>query len=503
MSFLLPLSIHLPKLVPRHKLQVAWFLYKTPVPTSLSFPKFCSSVPSSRKELYDDIMEGDEHHSASDLVDRYFHVSTMVHQVLVIQPFIRFGHAAKKDTNNQLMLEESIALVRTLNWKVVDHISIGLASYKKKVLFNIGKLTELEQRVATNHKITAVFVSRYQLTTQQRVQLENLFMVPVIDRYNLVLQIFFQHAKSRDAKLQVALAEIPYLKNRLMVEHEEERGKKHSGERQGEKYFDMQRFVLKKLEGGIKKKIDHLREQRLKLRSQRKQLEVATVAVIGYTNCGKTSLIKAITGSSTMQPKDQLFATLDVTCHGTRLPVSNMEVVFVDTVGFISDIPTPLIASFSSTLEDALHADILLHVVDYSNPDWVHQTAQVLATLKRLQVSTEAMDRMITVGNKIDKMPTDKWGQVKENGALPISATVGYGLDFLLGRIEDKLINVTDRMRVVLKVKAGGEEWEWLHKNTSVGKVEFWDEDNNYNLVTVIISRVMMEKFKSLFVRRS
>jgi len=446
-------------------------------------------------------MEGEEHHSAADLVDRYLHVSTMVHQVLVIQPFIRHGQAMKKDTNHKLMLEESIALVRTLNWKVVDHVCIGLAAYNKKTLFKIGKLTELEEQIASNQKITAVFVSLYQLTTHQRIQLENHFMVPVIDRYNLVLQIFFQHAKSSDSKLQVALAEIPYLKNRLMVEHEEEMGKKHSGERLGEKYFDKQKFVLRKLEGGIKKKIENLRGQRLKLRSQRKQSEIVTVAVIGYTNCGKTSLIKAITGASSMQPKDQLFATLDVTCHGTKLPVSNMEVVFVDTVGFISDIPTPLIASFSSTLEDALNADMLLHVVDYSNPDWVHQKAQVLATLKRLKVPVEALNSMITVGNKIDKLHTDKWSQVKENGALPISATIGYGLDYLVGRIEDTLINATDRMRVVLKVKSGGDEWEWLRKNSCVGKVEVCDEDNNYNLVTVVISRVGMEKFKSLFVR--
>ena len=437
----------------------------------------------------------------SDLVDRYFHVSTMAHQVLVIQPFIKSGKAAKKDTNQELMLEESLALVRTLGWKVVDHMCIGLQSFKKAFLFGSGKLNELEEIVNKNQKITAVYVSMYQLTAPQRVELEDMFQVPVIDRYNLVLQIFFQHAKTRESQLQVALAEIPYLKNRLMVEYELERGNKHSKDCSGEKYFEVQRFILKKLEGGIKKRIEQLKGQRRKLRFQRKEREVPTVAVIGYTNCGKTSLIKTITESSTLEPRDQLFATLDVTCHGTKLPGSNMEAVFIDTVGFISDIPTPLIASFSSTLEDALYADQLLHVVDYSNPDWAHQTAQVLVTLRRLQVPMESLDKMITVGNKIDKLPTDQWAGSKERGFLPISATMGYGLDHLVGIVEEKLINGTGRLKVVMKVRPGGGEWGWLHRNSSVGRVVVWGEDNNYNLVTLVITRVKMEKFKSLFVR--
>jgi len=203
----------------------------------------------------------------------------------------------------------------------------------------------------------------------QRLQLEATFEVPVIDRYNLVLQIFLQHAATREARLQVSLAEIPYLRNRLAVQYEVERNSKSSGGNLGEQYFEKHRFVLKKLEKAVKKKIADLRSQRERLRERRKKLGVPTVAVIGYTNCGKTSLIKALTQQTEMEPKNALFATLDVTCHRTTLPPSNIDVVFIDTVGFISDIPTPLVASFSSTLEDALQADLLLHVRDLSHPD--------------------------------------------------------------------------------------------------------------------------------------
>merc|ERR1712181_202026 len=168
--------------------------------------------------------------------------------------------------------------------------------------------------------------------------------------------------------------------------------------------------------------------QRQRLRERRKKLGVPTVAVIGYTNCGKTSLIKALTQQAELEPKNALFATLDVTCHRTTLPPSNIDVVFIDTVGFISDIPTPLVASFSSTLEDALQADLLLHVRDLSHPDTLNQNTQVLTTLKRLGASKEALDSMVTVGNKVDLVSEE---QLLSSPCLPVSATLGLGLDHL------------------------------------------------------------------------
>ena len=324
----------------------------------------------------------------------------------------------------------------------------------------------------------------------------------LLARYHLVLQIFYQHARSREARLQVALAEIPYLKNRLMIEQEYERGNKHSGSRLGEQYYDTQRFVLKQLEGKIRARIGGMREQRQRLRRSRKQSDLPTVAVLGYTNCGKTSLIKAITEDDNMEAKDQLFATLDVTCHGTRLPRSNLDTVFIDTVGFISDIPTALIASFSATLEDALDADLLLHVADFSNPDVRHQISQVEGTLARLKV--EVGSRLVCVGNKIDKIPTNQWRPIMERGFLPVSATQGHGLNHLLGRLEERLISVTDRLELRLRLRPGGEEWEWLRQHSDLGEVEQGgeEEEGDTNIVHVVISRAKMERFKRLFVTR-
>lgn len=471
-------------------------------PIQLPTLRYCSS----RFEIYDEAtsedIDDDEKAEMRNIVDRYLHTSSMAHQVLLIQPYIREGPDMKSETTSHLMMEESVALVNTLEWQVVDTLLVGLSTYKKKYLFGSGKLEELGGRIAANPRITAVFLSRYQLTAVQRLELESVFKVPVIDRYNLVLQIFFRHARSQESKLQVALAELPYLKNRLGVQYQIEKVSKSSGGNLGEQYFEKQRFVLKKIENTIKKKIEIIKLQREKLREGRKKKEVLTVAVIGYTNCGKTSLIKSLTNSTTMEPKDRLFATLDVTCHGTRLPGSNLQVVFIDTVGFISDIPTPLIASFSSTLEDALQADLLLHVRDFSHPDHIHQNSQVHATLRRLHVSQHALDSMITVGNKIDRLPQSQWRAVKDSGALPVSATLGHGLNHLVSHLTPRIVETSGRIQLTVRVRPASLEWEWLRQHGTVCKTEVCPRDHNFYLLDVLLTRASRDKFTTKFVRR-
>merc|ERR1712212_1408445 len=225
-----------------------------------------------------------------------------------------------------------------------------------------------------------------------------------------------------------------------------ERNSKSSGGNLGEQYFEKHRFVLKKLETTVRKKIADLRSQRERLRERRKKQGVPTVAVIGYTNCGKTSLIKALTQQAELEPKNALFATLDVTCHRTTLPPSNIDVVFIDTVGFISDIPTPLVASFSSTLEDALQADLLLHVRDLSHPDALNQNTQVDL------VSEE---------------------QLLSSPCLPVSATLGLGLDHLARQeLTPKILSACDLKELTARVRPASHDWNWLRSEGMVSKVE-------------------------------
>ena len=162
------------------------------------------------------------------------------------------------------------------------------------------------------------------------------------------MNILKKHATSPYAKLQVALAEVPYLRFRLTTDESEFASSKN---------FDVRKVLLREREQKLKDAIGKLRNQRQMLRNNRTRSNFPVVAVVGYTNSGKTSLIKALTGDKRLQPKDRLFATLDVTLHGGILP-SSMKVLYVDTVGFISDIPSELIECFIATLEDAVHAVI-------------------------------------------------------------------------------------------------------------------------------------------------
>jgi len=457
---------------------------------------------SSRQDLYTELVEeelgAEEREEVAGLVDRYLHTAAMAHQVLIIQPFIRLGQHRKQNTNPELMLAESRALAATLEWRVVDTVTIGLNSYKKKHLFGSGNLEMLRARVAANPKVTAVFVSLYQLTPVQRLELEATVEVPVIDRYHLVLQIFHQHARTKEARLQVALAELPYLRSRLMVDHHLEQHSKHSGGNLGEQHFDHQRSVLRRLEGSIRRRVDGVRQQRERERAGRRRAEVPTVAIVGYTNCGKTSLIKAVTAAA-LEPRDALFATLDVTCHRATLPASNLEVVFMDTVGFISDIPTALIASFSSTLEDALQADLVVHVRDISHPDTEHQNSQVLATLARLGLKDP--NSLVTVGNKMDLVEPEEWRVWAARGCLPVCATQGLGLPHLLARLTMRLMAARGLARVTVRVRPASPDHQWLRAAATVVGEEACPKDACYSLLTVILSTADRNRFQARLAR--
>lgn len=409
-------------------------------------------------------------------------------RVLLVQPFLR-----EKAGAVHLMLDESKALAETLDWSVVKSICVGLNSYMRPTLFGSGKIEEIKAILAGNRQITAVFISQYKLTANQRIWLEDEFLLPVIDRYSLVLQIFQQHAMTMEAKLQVRLAEIPYMKNRLSVDYERDQVAKHKKGNLGEVYFERRQEALKQLQRKIERKVAKIKLQRQRLRQSKSRAHLPTVAVVGYTNCGKTSLIKALTGSKGLQPKDKLFATLDVTCHLGRLP-SNLQCLFIDTVGFISDIPTALIASFSATLEDAIHSDLVIHVRDVSHPDTVNQNDQVLKTFKKLKIRLTPQNHIV-VGNKIDKLDDIvKVGGLKAGGVMPVSATQNVGLGYLANRIDSSLAALTGRQTFVYRIRTGGREDTWLCRNATVVDREV-ATDQNYTNMTVLMNAEQRGKF--------
>jgi GTP-binding protein HflX len=273
---------------------------------------------------------------------------------------------------------------------------------------------------------------------------------------------------------------------------------KHSKSRKGAEYFDKQRLALNKREKAIKSAIEKIKTQRSILRSNRINGQIPTVAVIGYTNSGKTSLIKAITGTDKLEPKNELFATLDVTAHPTTMP-SQLTSMLIDTVGFISDIPTDLIASFNATLEDAALADILILVRDVSNPDHVAQNDNVQKTLERLQITDRLMSNMITVGNKVDNVPESDWDMIRNDGMIPISTKEGLNMAELVNLVDEMLIRVTGRKKESFRVATGSPEYLYLMQSVTVSDIWTDPDDTNYTVIDAIILDYERTRFQKRF----
>ncbi|XP_054283926.1 putative GTP-binding protein 6 [Macrosteles quadrilineatus] len=463
--------------------------------------KHCQKF-SITSRLCDSNFENEYHdEDYEELVKRTLKISDTGHQVLIIQPYVKWGKQKKRNTTPQLQLDEAIALIQSLPmWKVVSSKIISLMSIDKAKMFGKGNLNMLTDLVKENKTITAVFVSVNMLNPLQQELLEKEFGVPVFDRYTIVVQIFKLHATTREAKLQVSMGEIPYLWSRLRADKEGMSDKMGGGATvggPGETYLEIKRRLLQDKERKLKNEIKKLKSQRDLLRSKRKDLNIPTIAVVGYTNAGKTSLIKALTKEDKLRPRNVLFATLDVTVHTGHLP-SGLKVLFVDTVGFLSDIPTGLIQSFVATLEDAVQSDAIIHVVDANHPDSKAQSEHVLETLKGINLPDNLLENMITVANKID-LVSDFCIDVG-NDALSVSATEGTGLDILKRKVEEKIIKATGQIFIKIRVSNGGEEHTWLQREATVVNVAA--DENNYQFVflNTLITEPKLNIFKHRFI---
>lgn len=258
--------------------------------------------------------------------------------------------------------------------------------------------------------------------------------------------------------------------------------------------MQVQQRLMKEKEMKIRKALERLRRKRQLLGRQRRRREFPVVSVVGYTNCGKTTLIKALTGDLAVQPRDQLFATLDITAHAGSLP-SRMTVIYMDTIGFLSQLPHSLIESFSATLEDVAHSDVIVHVRDLSHPETELQKVSVLAALRGLGLPAPLLDSVLEVHNKVDLVP----GYCpSEPGAIAVSALLGLGLEELKAELEDAVLRATGRQVLTLRVRLAGPQLSWLHREATVQDVHVVPEANVAD-VKVIISNSAYGKFRKLF----
>ncbi|XP_065078988.1 putative GTP-binding protein 6 [Ochlerotatus camptorhynchus] len=420
--------------------------------------------------------------------------------VLVIQPYVKWG--PKRATSQpEHQLQEAEALVRSLpKWKVECSLKVPLESLEKRQLFGAGKLEEIKTMLmdlqSSGKLITCIFISKGTLTFGQKQFLEQHFKLPVMDRYSMVIQILRLHAISTEAKLQVAMAEIPYIWSQM--KDQESTGSK------GRVYLtESQKQMLRLRERKLKNELATIRSHRELLRNKRKQKAYPIVAVVGYTNAGKTSLIKALTEEKSLEPKDQLFATLDVTAHAGLLPCK-LEVLFMDTVGFMADIPTGLIECFIATLEDAMLADVIVHVQDVSHENFLEQTKHVETTLSSLLRSSgmtnqPQLDNVINVGNKVDLLAADSNGL---KGIHLVSSKTLHGVNELLVEIERRVLEATGRQKIIIRVPMGGAEVAWLYKNAAVTETAADPNDSQRMLVSAVITDAKLQQFRHQFVKR-
>jgi GTP-binding protein HflX len=370
-------------------------------------------------------------------------------------------------------LAEAIGLAEAIDLDVVKAMIVPVASPRPATLLGSGKVEEIGQLVK-ELAIELVIVDHLVSPVQQR-NLEKAWAAKVLDRTGLILEIFGRRARTREGRLQVELAHLNYQKGRLVrswTHLERQRGGAGFLGGPGETQLELDRRMLEARIEKISEELADVVRTRELHRAGRRRVPYPVAALVGYTNAGKSTLFNAITGAGVVA-KDQLFATLDPTMREIRLP-SGRRVILSDTVGFISELPTMLVAAFRATLEEVIAADVILHVQDVSHPEHAAQRADVERVLRELGIPTSGPDaRLIDVWNKIDKLTSDKRIEIEnaahrnERPPVLVSAVTGEGIPALLDGL-DRFFSASDHIVAVRVPPADGALASWLYANAEV-----------------------------------
>ncbi len=376
-------------------------------------------------------------------------------------------------------LEEALGLARAID---LDIVHSGLVVTKKPrpaTLIGAGKVEEIKGIVAALD--AGLVIVDQALTPVQQRNLEKAWNAKVLDRTGLILEIFGARAQTKEGKLQVDLAHLTYQKGRLVrswTHLERQRGALGFVGGPGETQIEADRRQLQNRIIRLKKDLEKVRRTRHLHRSKRKKVPHPIVALVGYTNAGKSTLFNFITGSK-VYAKDKLFATLDPVLRRLDLP-EGTKVILSDTVGFVSDLPTHLVAAFRATLEEVVEADLVLHVRDISHDDSAAQAADVDLILSQLGIDPGDSNHIVEVWNKVDLLTEERLGalQTTKSGDAPllkaanpflVSAESGYGVDELLLEIEKRISGSHAIVNLQLGLGAMNKIG-WLYENTQVMK---------------------------------